>query len=238
MHVDQYARLLDIRTFECWSQAVFSLAANHGFEQCLFTALPSKHASMDKAFVVSNYAHQWRVIYDEQRYFNIDPAIHHCYSTHIPLLWEQSLYSSPRQQAMYQQASSYGLRTGLIFPIYGANGEFGMMNFASDQLADKEAREEIANIIPMLSVFKDYVFESAKSFYQTTGSGTNVPLTPREKEVINWCAAGKTCWEISRILSCSESTINFHLSNVRHKFDVGSTQLAVIKALQHGLIRV
>lgn len=61
-------------------------------------------------------------------------------------------------------------------------------------------------------------------------------LTPREQEVLAWSGKGKSSWEISRILACSEATVNFHFANIRRKFAVGSRSVAVLIALEKGLI--
>ena len=50
--------------------------------------------------------------------------------------------------------------------------------------------------------------------------------------------AGKSSWEISRILNRSEATINFHIANIKQKFEVGSRQQAIIKAIRLGLLRL
>ncbi|CAI8920573.1 Transcriptional activator protein LasR [Pseudomonas sp. IT-P74] len=65
-----------------------------------------------------------------------------------------------------------------------------------------------------------------------------VQLTAKETQALEWCLKGKTSWEIARIQSCSESTINFHFSNIRRKFAVGSRNAAVFKALKSGAISV
>ena len=62
-------------------------------------------------------------------------------------------------------------------------------------------------------------------------------LTRREEEVLYWCSCGKTSWEISQILACKESTVNFHVSNVLRKRSVHSRGAAVIKALRYGILR-
>lgn len=62
-------------------------------------------------------------------------------------------------------------------------------------------------------------------------------LTRREEEVLYWCAVGKTSWEISQILSCKESTVNFHVGNVLRKLSVHSRVAAVIKALRYGILK-
>lgn len=63
-----------------------------------------------------------------------------------------------------------------------------------------------------------------------------VKLTPRERQVLLWCAYGKTSWEIGRILECKESTVNFHVGNILRKFDVETRVAAVIKAIRYNLL--
>ena len=64
-----------------------------------------------------------------------------------------------------------------------------------------------------------------------------VHLTPRERQVLLWCAYGKTSWEIGQILGCKESTVNFHVGNLLQKFAVPTRVGAVIKAIRYGLLR-
>lgn len=63
-----------------------------------------------------------------------------------------------------------------------------------------------------------------------------VRLTLREHEVLRWYAQGKTSWEIARILSCTEATVNFHFSNIRQKFSVSSRSAALVKAFEQGVL--
>ena len=63
-------------------------------------------------------------------------------------------------------------------------------------------------------------------------------LTTREKECLSWTARGKTSWEISVILSISESTATFHLRNAAIKLKASNRTHAVAKALSSGLIHV
>jgi DNA-binding CsgD family transcriptional regulator len=65
---------------------------------------------------------------------------------------------------------------------------------------------------------------------------TPIHLTPREQQVLLWCAYGKSSWEIGRILQCKESTVNFHVSNILRKFAVPTRIAAVIKAIRYGML--
>ncbi|ERT10303.1 helix-turn-helix transcriptional regulator, partial [Photorhabdus temperata] len=66
----------------------------------------------------------------------------------------------------------------------------------------------------------------------------NIKLSEREKEVCSWYLIGKTTWEISRILNCSEANINFHFKRIREKFNVNSRGAAIIKAIENGQIEL
>ena len=62
-------------------------------------------------------------------------------------------------------------------------------------------------------------------------------LTPRELECLQWSALGKSSWEIAAILQISESAVNFHMANIRQKFQVGSRRQAIAQAVRLGLLR-
>jgi DNA-binding CsgD family transcriptional regulator len=61
-------------------------------------------------------------------------------------------------------------------------------------------------------------------------------LSDREKACLSWTAAGKSSWEISRILSISENTVVFHIKNAMRKLGVTNRTLAAVKAIELGLI--
>ena len=65
---------------------------------------------------------------------------------------------------------------------------------------------------------------------------TPIRLTPREQQVLLWCAYGKSSWEIGQILQCQESTVNFHVGNILRKFDVSTRVAAVITAIRYGML--
>ncbi|MBA3695946.1 MAG: LuxR family transcriptional regulator [Methylotenera sp.] len=217
---------------------MFSIATNLGFDQTLFAVLKSKDEPIESAFLRSNYSKEWRSTYDSSRLGYVDPTVTHCLKSAIPLLWTPDCFARPDQKNMYEEATGYGLRSGIIFPIHGPNGEFGMMSFVSEQLANPASQKDMMQSMGILSIIRDYVFESSKKFLTTKEPESKIVLTPRENEVVKWTVAGKSSWEISKILNCSESTINFHLSNIRQKFNVNTKQQAIIKALKLGIIQL
>ena len=229
--------LLDCEDAGSWSEALFALGRQLGFDKMLYAAVPSKHAKLETAFVQSNYDPAWRAYYDQALLHYIDPTIIHCLSSSVPLVWEPGLYRSAAQRAMYQESCGYGLRAGVTFPVHGPNGEFGVLSFASDRMPGALYDVLIGNLMPTLSLVRDYTFESSLRFVSPRPAPDPVPrLTRRELEVLNWVMVGKSSWEISKITRCSEATVNFHIGNIRHKFNVNTRQQALVKAISMGII--
>jgi LuxR family transcriptional regulator, quorum-sensing system regulator LasR len=63
-----------------------------------------------------------------------------------------------------------------------------------------------------------------------------VRLSPRQREVLTWSAEGKTTWETSVIIKCTEATVNYHLRQVIRKLEAANKTHAVWRALHLGLI--
>ena len=52
----------------------------------------------------------------------------------------------------------------------------------------------------------------------------------REREVMRWTAAGKTAYEVGRILGITTRTVNFHVASVLEKLNVPNKTQAAVKA--------
>lgn len=63
-----------------------------------------------------------------------------------------------------------------------------------------------------------------------------VSLSARERECLRWVAAGKTDWELSKILSISEKTAQEHVSRAIGKLNAATRAHAVAIALTGNLI--
>ena len=60
-------------------------------------------------------------------------------------------------------------------------------------------------------------------------------ITPREAEVLQWLAAGKTDRDIGALLGCSHRTVHKHLQRIYVKLGVETRTAAVMRALGRGL---
>lgn len=61
-----------------------------------------------------------------------------------------------------------------------------------------------------------------------------LPVTPREREVLSWLAAGKTDKDIGEILGMSARTVQKHLQHIYEKLGVETRTAAVVRAMELG----
>lgn len=235
--IEQLSELIACRSVEDWRNRVFCMGQELGYEQALLAIFPDKNTpiEVEHAFLHSNYSEVWRDKYDAEKFSRIDPVVSHCLCKSTPLIWSPSLFSGRRQQEMYEEASSHGIRSGVSLPIHGASGELGILCFVSDTHSDKRFHDHVHRNLPFLSYFRDFVLESSLKFMKPSHDIT-ISITARELECLKWSAAGKSSWEIGNILNCTEANVNYHFGNIRRKFNTNSRQQAIARAIKLGLV--
>lgn len=234
--IEQMSPLLDAPDEPAWFDAVTQIAGKWGFDRVLIALLPRPGMRLEDAYLRSTYSPTWRRTYQEQGFMHIDPTITHCLTRSTPLLWTSELFTTRAQRALYEEACLHGLRSGVSLPIHGPNQEAGMLCFANGFRTTDEFWQRIDGVLPNLVLLRDVVVDTSRRHLHTHTQSVLPQLTPRERECLNWTARGKSTWEISHILSCSEAAVNFHVKNIRAKFGVNSRRAAAVIATQLGLI--
>lgn len=222
---------------ESWFHELAEVGRRNKFDYTIFALLDRDNLPFSDAFYKSNHSTVWRKIYEQKRYVHIDPIVRHCRTQVSPLIWGEENFASAEERVLYEQASGFGLRWGVALTMRGARHEVGMLCFASSSKSD-EARREVAARLPELCLIRDIAYETGSRHASRYASAAVPKLTPREIECLRWMTSGKSTWEISRILSCSESTVNYHVMNIRSKLGVHSRSAAMIKAVSMGLVDI
>jgi LuxR family quorum-sensing transcriptional regulator LasR len=234
--IEQMAPLLEAADEAEWFGAVTGLAESWGFDRLLIAMLPRPTIRLEDAYIRSTYAPAWRRTYDEQGLVHIDPTVAHCATRSSPLVWSPEIFTTAPQQSMYEEARAHGLRAGVTLPIHGPNQEAGMMCFVNDANPTDTFWRHIDVVLPNLVLLRDLVIDTSQRHLHAHTQSLLPKLTPRERECLQWTARGKSTWEISHILNCSEAVVNFHMKNIRTKLGVNSRRAAAVIATQLGLI--
>ncbi len=236
---ERFHELLAQPDEQAWCQTLFRMGKDLGFEHTLLALVPKPGMPLEQAFLRSNYATAWREVYDRQNMAYRDPTVAHCLQRTTSLVWSPEIFQTAEQKGMYEEACAFGLRSGVTLPIHGPRGEVGILCFVNDARPGNAFRRDLQMQLPALSLLRDVVFESGAGFAAGAFCEPDIPrLTDRELECLKWISIGKTTWEVSRILGCTEATVNFHVTNLRQKFEVGSRREAIVKAVRLGIIEL
>jgi DNA-binding CsgD family transcriptional regulator len=85
------------------------------------------------------------------------------------------------------------------------------------------------------------LFASSKAYALRQPAGDEPvarPLTPRERDVLQWISAGKTSWEISSISGRSESATNKIIADAMDKLNAVTRTQAVVNAIRTGEVEM
>ncbi|MFB9985518.1 LuxR family transcriptional regulator [Mesorhizobium kowhaii] len=184
--------------------------------------------------IILNYPDGWQERYLEMGYDRIDPIIKTSRQRTGAFRWSD-LYNdantSEDERHVFDEAASFGLRSGISVPLHGPQGGFAIMSFA--QSSDHGFHDRAIAYLELAALhFHLRVIQLANlSDFEAIPE-----LSKREIECILWTARGKSSWEIGCILGISVNTVNFHIKNVMQKFDTGSRTAAAIKAVNFGII--
>ena len=237
--LEKFSGLLNHKTIDGWRNHVFKFGREFGFEQACLAILPDPNAPVEAeyAFQQSNYAPEWLNKYIAEQLHLIDPTFQHCLRKSIPQIWSPRIFSEGKPKELYEEACSFGLKSGVSLPIHGAKGEMGLLCLVSDSRPDNRFQQHATHYLSELSCLRDYVFESSLRYiHQMHLENDGIQLTDRELECLKWGARGKNSWEIGYILNCTEATVNFHFGNIRRKFNTKSRQQAIVRAINLGII--
>lgn len=138
----------------------------------------------------------------------------------------------PAMETFRQHAARHGLNAGLSVPVPAAQG-FSALMLATRGHASERALHQAR---PAALLFARYLHLACTPQIERFARERRPRLRTREIECLSWAALGKTTWEISRLLSISHHTVDFHLRNACERLDVASRQRAVAKAMELGLL--
>jgi LuxR family quorum sensing-dependent transcriptional regulator len=207
-------------------------AVQAGFASVACVMLP-RAGDLDSDCVLMNTRpKRWSAEYLRGHLAPADPVLREATRRDCAFVWSEIWRRralTPRESAVMSYSAEFGMRDGLVVPIFEVGG-IGLVSFATDKLklGDGERRA--------LTLAAVYLHNRLSALRRKRVTAM-VPLTEREREVMRWTAAGKSDWQIGRILNISAKTVNFHVENVKRKFGVASRTQAIVSTIVQGSIR-
>lgn len=212
-----------------------SALGDYGVDRVLYSALrntPHEEAAIPG--ISHSYPDDWIAYYMANDYVKLDPVRQHGMGTRNAFTWADMARFrdlTPEQSKLMNQGEDAGLNNGVAIAFHGPLGEVYGVGMASSS-ANPEVGLNLKEIQVLSTQF--HVLFSALHDHERNASGAQ--LTPRESEVLKWCAVGKSNWSIGEILGISEHGVDFHMRNILRKLDADTRVTAVVKGLHRGLI--
>jgi LuxR family quorum sensing-dependent transcriptional regulator len=215
------------------AEALISVVQPFGFTRVLAGVIPTPGMSTQQqmaSVVLHHWPDQWSQRYFSKGYLFDDPTIRRLTSSAEPFLWSDIEDRSGESFArrIMGEAKEFGLGFGFTIPMLTLDGQSAGLSIAGDH------GELPPNIRGGMQLLATYSFARALSHGEVT---TPVTLTPRETDVLQWIAEGKTDWEISVILNVSEHLVDKMARQIRSKFGAVNRVHAVAQALRQGIVR-
>lgn len=215
--------------FETVERAALAL----GFDKCAYGLRLPIPMTNPRIIMLNNYAQAWQLRYMQAGYLESDPTVQHCRRSQAPVIWSDSVFENTPE--LWDDAQSFGLKVGWAQSSLDAYGGGGMLTLcrSSEPISELELEEKqvkmrwLANIAHMAL---------ARVLAHSGSEDDKNPLTPKEVDILKWCADGKTSSEIAEIMDISINTVNFHVKNASSKLHTANKTAAVVRAAMMGLL--
>jgi LuxR family quorum sensing-dependent transcriptional regulator len=226
--IDKLDRLMDT---EAVMDAMHDAVARYGFETLLFTGSPGPRQRFDTVVLGARWPAEWFKLYNEGRYVHVDPVIRHLRRSVKPFEWTEARYdpeTEPRAAELMRLRTDFGFGRAFVVPIPGPAG-----NTAGVSMSGPDP-EVTAQSRPAIHLMALYAFDRAASL--RVAPRPKPFLTPREREVLSWAAAGKSAWEIGEILNVAKRTVDEHAQTAARKLGAVSRTQAIALAIRDRFI--
>lgn len=179
---------------------------------------------------------EWESQYLEQQYQTYDPLLALSSELRRGFGWKdvpKHKHLTRQELKVVNERADAGLCRGFSVPIHGPAGELALVSYASrDHKPASKWQEEVL----ALAAYRYHT--KYESIDPPSAKGKVLALlTKREREILTWCAAGKSNGVIAEILGITESSVKFHLTNTYAKLSVSGRSQAIVVAITQGLIK-
>lgn len=220
--IDQAQSEQDLR--DVFAEAI----APFGFGNFLFVSSRLQPTNFSRMVILEKWPSAWRDQYQRENLFPYDPVAALARKSFDSFTWDEVVATGRNEKRVMQvSATDHDLRRGFTVPIHGTAGYQATVSIAGrDIIVAGQARMAIEMMAFYMYRKEIKLRTKCRAFL----------LSPREREVMSWAAAGKSAWDTGEILHISEQTVKCHISSVLAKLDVCSKAQAVAESIRRGEI--
>lgn len=209
---------------------------DEGYENYVLTSA-SPDAIQDVAW--HHFPEGYADAYLGEDWARVDPILQHSQLAHQAFEWDDYLAGceiSAAQRDFLGASRELGVVGGLTVPLHGPGRAFELISISRRADCDRDpCRTRL--LLGMVMQTRSRFLELRGEIEHVTES-EHVRLTRRELECLNWVRDGKTYAEMAEIMGIAYKTVDFHMQNIMNKLGATNKIMAVVIALQRGILRL
>ncbi len=209
--------------------------AEVGYDSYVMLTLPDNKTVFERRLIVNGWQPEWTEIYIREKLQDHDPVARHSVRTLDPYYWDEAPHDARNpalSQSVMRRARDFGMHEGLCVPIHSELGLGAALSIAGRQPDTSRAVKAALHLIAL------YTHNRVGVLLRPPSPRRPALLSVREREVLQWVAAGKTNQEVGMILNISERTVRFHLETIAHKLETVNRMTSVARAVALGEIEL
>jgi DNA-binding CsgD family transcriptional regulator len=208
--------------------------AQHGYTASTCRVIDFTAAGVQSRFYFRDCPPSWATVADACNFAGSSLLLAHARHSAAAFSWHDAMAGrtlTRAQREVFEAASCWGWTNGFVVPVHGPNGYLACVGMASPERdLDFSPQQRLRLRLAALLAHERCCELETDAPAPADDDG----LTERERECLNWVAAGKTDWEIGRILSISANTVKFHVNGARAKLGARSRAQAVARFMLNG----
>lgn len=221
---------------------LFSVLRHHlaalGYDRLIFNLLSDHVTTGHRAGygLAANLPSELMELYFENWLLLAEPLRRHLADADRAFAWENltSRYRLTKlQRKCVQAGASMGLSKGIAMPLRGPRGALAFLgamssnDIGADQL-----------VLSAAQLYAQQFYSGFLALERRPQMSTVVALSDQEREVLKWCAVGKTKHEMAAIIGISENAIKCYLRRAQAKLGAANSTAAAFLAIQTGMINL
>ncbi len=232
--LDFVERLRRLTGYDAISREIRTSLEWFGLTHVTAWSMPVPGRSPDDCVLLNSRPADYLAHYARNNHVLRDPVVTEIRRTPGPFSWRDVRARrnlSRAEIAIMDEARDFDADDGLMVPIFTPSGSVMMFSPCGRQPDLSPPARAAVEIIGICSF---QALDRARE-EQTEGTAP-APLTPREREIMRWVAAGRSDDDIAAILSITTRTVTWHVENAKRKLDAFRRPHAVFQALRLGEI--
>lgn len=198
-------------------------------------SMPGPGRPHDEGMILNNRPRDYIEYYKEKKYLERDALILEMRKSLQPYSWKdvrKRRKLNKLETRIIDEGQDFGVNDGFIVPIVTMSGSLSVFSPCGP---NPDLSQRARSALEIIGIYSQQALKRAL-IHTKREEAAHTPLTPREREIMQWVAVGKSDEEIAAMLAIGAATVTTHVESAKRKLDAFRRTYAVVQAIRFGEI--